>query len=485
VSSAPPVPYVPPISSAPPVPFGPPVSSAPPVPSAAPGSPAAPAESVAERGSYPVPEPAAYPVPEPAVHPVPAQPAPAASLASPPELASPPSSAPPAASPVSPPRPPSAPLPRAVPIPPGLRPTSVPSRPGPTPPFGSLSEPGPRPEPVDQRGDLPPETLPPEALPQRVPAEPDVPIVPEPEAEEPPAEAPELARIWSHLHREDVPPRPEGFDVTAVLAAVQQVPGVREAKLRTNPDGGHNLRLELFDGADAAHVSRKVTQLLQEQMGLSASPREVSPPDLPPVGGPPPGTGETGRGRRRTQSRAESAARGRARVEAAAPERETAAARTTQAAHVERSVPTPGPLIPRQRPGPRVLIDQVQVSTYGLDATVEVRLTAGPRRAVGLSSGPAVDSYLLRLTADAAVKAINQLLRAEMGASEPPGQVYLEQAAVVPLGSCDIALVVVYLACGGWVEQLAGSAMVAGDARQSVVRATLAAMNRRLEALLS
>jgi hypothetical protein len=352
--------------------------------------------------------------------------------------------------------------------------------PDPTPPSGSLSGPGPRPQPPDPRGELSAE-----ALPQRVPAEPDVPTVPEPEAEEPPAQAPELARIWSHLRREDVPPRPEGFDVNAVLQAVQQVPGVREAKLRTNPDGGHNLRLELADGADAAQVSRKVAQLLQEQMGLSASPREVSPADLPQAGGTPPVAQETGRGRRRTQSRAESVARGRAHVEAAPPERSTPAAMASPAAQVERAVPTPGPLIPRQRPGPRVLIDQVQVSTYGLDATVEVRLTAGPRRAVGLSSGPAVDSYLLRLTADAAVKAINQLLRAEMGASEPRGQCYLEQAAVVPFGSCDIALVVVYLACGGWVEQLAGSAMVAGDARQSVVRATLAAMNRRLEALLS
>jgi hypothetical protein len=43
----------------------------------------------------------------------------------------------------------------------------------------------------------------------------------------------------------------------------------------------------------------------------------------------------------------------------------------------------------------------------------------------------------------------------------------------------------VYLACGGWVEQLAGSALVADDSRQAVVRAALAAVNRRLEALLS
>jgi len=347
-----------------------------------------------------------------------------------------------------------------------------------------------QPEPTspDYGGEPPSETLP-----QRVPAEPDVPAVPEPAAEEPPAQAPELARIWSHLRREDVPPRPEGFDVSAVLEAVQQVPGVREAKLRTNPGGGHNLRLELHDGADAAQVSRKVAQLLQEQMGLSASPKEVPSTDPSPAGSTTP-TPTPGRGRRRAQNRAESAARGRAHVEAAAPERSHVVGApqpaaqpvgTSTAGQLEQTAPAPGPLMLRQRPGPRVLIDQVQVSTYGLDATVEVRLTAGPRRAVGLSSGPAVDSYLLRLAADAAVKAINQLLRAEMGANEPRGQCYLEHAAVVPLGSCDVAVVVVYLACGGWVEQLAGSAVVAGDAPQSVVRAAMSAVNRRLEALLS
>ncbi len=250
--------------------------------------------------------------------------------------------------------------------------------------------------------------------------------------------------------------------MNAVLDAVKQVPGVRDANVRSNLAGGHNLRLELADGADAAQVSRKVAQLLQEQMGLAASPREASPPTSPATP-----TRDGARERRRPvqcPSQPESA-RGRA--------------------HVEASAATPGRLLTSRQPGPRVLIDQVQVSTYGLDATVEVRLTAGPRRASGLSSGPSIDGYLLRLAGDAAVKAINQLLRAEVGVSEPRGQCYLEHAAVTPAGSCDIAVVVVYLACGGWVEQLAGAAVVADDARQAVVRAVLDAMNRRLEALLS
>ena len=56
---------------------------------------------------------------------------------------------------------------------------------------------------------------------------------------------------------------------------------------------------------------------------------------------------------------------------------------------------------------------------------------------------------------------------------------------MVPFGTTEVAVVVVQLVCEGWVEQLAGCAVVAGDPRQAVVRATLGAVNRRLEALLT
>jgi hypothetical protein len=138
------------------------------------------------------------------------------------------------------------------------------------------------------------------------------------------------------------------------------------------------------------------------------------------------------------------------------------------------------------RPGayPRVVIDQVQVSTLGLDATVEVRLTGNGVPAYGVASGPAVDGYVLRLAAVAATNAIDQLLSSAEG-GERHGRSFVEHAAVVPFGSCEVAVVVVLLVYGGTVEQLSGSALVSGDPRQAVVRATLAAINRRLDAMLS
>src|SRR6266487_4041306 len=92
-------------------------------------------------------------------------------------------------------------------------------------------------------------------------------------------------------------------------------------------------------------------------------------------------------------------------------------------------------------------------------------------------SGPAFDGYVLRLAAVAASNAIDQVLAGS-------ARCFIENATVVPLGSCEVAVVVLLLAHGGWVEELSGSAVVNGDQRQAIVRATLAAVNRRLEALL-
>ncbi|WP_431727836.1 hypothetical protein [Verrucosispora sp. TAA-831] len=367
-------------------------------------------------------------------------------------------------------------------------------------------------------------------LPQRVPAEPDVPVVPEPPAVDPPAETPELARIATHLRRDDEPAplreRPEGFDVNAILDAVRGVEGVRDAALRRTPAGAHSLRLDLSDGADPAEVSRHVARLLQERMGLAAAPSGAPAPPTAPVRRRSTEPRDGGESRPSAEPRRPVIRPAGARTEA--PPARPATARTeTPPARVEpeparRRRPTPAP--PRGRavveepgptgspatlgasysggqltttesapsrpldtggvPGPRVVLDHVQVSTFGLDATVEVRLLAGDQSAAGYATGPAVDGYVLRLCAVAAAAAIDELLRSADPTAER-GRCFVEHAAVVPFGNCEVATVVVLLVCDGWVEQLAGSALVAGDPRQAVVRASLAAVNRRLEALLA
>jgi hypothetical protein len=403
-------------------------------------------------------------------------------------------------------------------------------------------------------------------LPQRVPAEPDVPSVSgvpdvpavEPESGGEPAATPELTRIATYLRDEDeevATTRPDGFNIPAVLAAVRLVPGVRDAQVRTNPSGAHTLRLELADDADPGNVSRMVTRLLNERMGLAAEPNDALLGPAVPTAAPP--------GRRHTATVPEAPAPELgppARFDpvpaspapastrpapapvpappASAPARPAAAAtsapapapqaRATQPRPAELRAVQPVPAepepadgrtaevrtiegraagvrgaagraaaratdqgrdsVPAHRPlpggsgAPRVVLEQVEVSTHSADALVEVRLSTDCGVAVGVANGPAFDGYVLRLAAAAAGNAIDDLLVDSAGARR--ARCFIEHATVVPLGSCEVAVVVLLLAHGGWIEQLSGSAVVNGDQRQAVVRATLAAVNRRLEALL-
>ncbi|WP_199515230.1 Daple [Nucisporomicrobium flavum] len=373
------------------------------------------------------------------------------------------------------------------------------------------------------------------ALPQRVPAQPDVPTVPEPPSVEPSAETPALARIATHLRREDAlapQERQDGFDVNAILEAVREVEGVRDAALRTTPAGAHSLRLDLAEGADPAEVSRQVARLLQDRMGLDAAmqgatplapTRTPAPEEAPPAPAPrsaPPAQATT----RALPTRTSSAAQASAPPVAPAPfvpSQPNPAGRAAPPSPVAPPAPaappsaaprspaaTPGPaampspvsaqrmptgidpapprplLEPGDRPGPRVMIENVQVNTFGSEATVRVQLTVGGQAAAGEATGPAVDGYLLRLCAMATATAVDDLLT-HSDHADGPAKCFVEHAAAVPFGSIQVAVVVVLLATDGWVEQLAGSAVVTGDDRHAMVRATLAAVNRRLEALLS
>lgn len=383
---------------------------------------------------------------------------------------------------------------------------------GPTGEFTSVAPPQPRTEPA--------------GLPQRVPAEPDVPEMPESESGNRERwTAPELAWIADQLKRADVPQEPaEGLDVDAVLDAVREVPGVRSASVRPNPNGVHTLRLDLADDADPGQVSRLVARLLEDRMGLSAAPNEATDdlpasqappwsapattaeatpgPAAPPDATPAPATAQAAdaaptsgmppaaeAGPTSGTSRAPEAAPGSpgepatgaaAKAEPAAHLRPPAAPSEDEPEVVSR------PLVPPQ-PGLRVVIDQVRVDTVGLDAVVEVELSAGERRARGRATGAAVDTYVARLAAVAAADAIDQLLRAAAGDPVPDSassRCFVEHTGVVPFGTTEVAVVVLLLACGGWVERLTGAALAEGDPRQAMVRATLGAVNRRLEALL-
>ncbi|MEV6634095.1 Daple [Actinoplanes sp. NPDC051470] len=338
------------------------------------------------------------------------------------------------------------------------------------------------------------------ALPQRVPAKPDVPnvpTVPEPALVEPSAETPELARIANRLRRDDLldpDERQEGFDVQDILAAVREVAGVRDAMVRTTPAGANSLRLDLAEGADPAEVSRLVARLLQDRMGLDAAPQGGSdqptgplPPHPAPIASASVPTTPMPAAFVPSQPGPADPIAGSAPAPAGDLRRMPTMPQppTLDEPGAETEPGPPGPLDIGHEPVPRVMIDNVQVTTFGTEASVEVRLIMGGRAAKGIATGPAVDGYLLRLCATATTEAINDLLVAADRRPEGPARCFVEHAGAVPFGSNQVAVVVLLMSCGGWVEQLAGSAMVGNDGRHAMVRATLAATNRRLEALLS
>jgi hypothetical protein len=438
----------------------------------------------------------------------------------------------------------------ASPTSPSAAPAAAEPAPDPNPGYGAQLADYLAQGPVTGGGAPPPAAAPAESvgLPQRVPSEPDVPEVPGtgPGSRER-WTARELAWIADRLRHDEVPQEPvERLDVDAIVEAVRGVPGVLSASVKANPNGVHRLRLDLADDADPGHVSRVVARMLEERMGLSAASQHVPPrpaaprpaapppaaprpaaprpaaprPAAPPPAAPPPGV------RPASAPPVPDAPRGRALLAPpgpptaappSGPERAPAQpSRTGPAAPEPAASPVPaGPAraagppekgppeqapkpLPTQSSGPRVVIDHVRVSSVGLDATVEVLLTSGGQQSRGEATGPAVDSYVVRLAAVATANAIDELLHnvaapvpqsPEVAAdtTESGGsRCFVEHTGVVQFGETEVAVVVVLLlVCGGWVEQLTGSALVAGDPRQAMVRATLGAVNRRLEALLA
>jgi hypothetical protein len=285
----------------------------------------------------------------------------------------------------------------------------------------------------------------------RLPDGPDLPLFDEDPAEaspDPATQRQELNRIADFLRDDDDPaaaqPRPDGIDLEAVLGAVRRVPEVRDAQLRWNGSAGHTLRIEFADGVDESEVTRSVVRLLRTKLGLGAQPSVEEPTLDSPFGG------RVSLGTR-------------------------AASRVSPQVVAGRPLPRPSGM-----DGPRLVMDNVTVTRLGAEATVEVRLR-GPSAgatAVGEGRGPGVDAYLSRIAATAAAHAVDKAMANR-------AKVFVEHVSVVPFGVVEVAVVVVLLSFDGVTEQLSGSAIVGDDAQQAVVRATLAALNRRLESLLA
>ena len=112
-----------------------------------------------------------------------------------------------------------------------------------------------------------------------------------------------------------------------------------------------------------------------------------------------------------------------------------------------------------------------------LGVTVSVGLRSGDRSFDGEAEGAATTSALLRSIATATLRAVEQVVG---GAA----RFDVEHVEIARTGEEQTALVVVSMVTARGNQRLSGASVVRDDTRQAVIRAVLAAVNRRLGPLM-
>lgn len=238
--------------------------------------------------------------------------------------------------------------------------------------------------------------------------------------------------------------------VTALLG----VEGVAEAAVERGEDDDDlgSLRLQLMPGADEVAVAGAVNDLLRARFGLavdtdrvrvleeSANSTELDEldhrdePDVPSAGAP------------------------------GAPTPLTA----VRAPHL--------PQVHMARPG-RLTIRRVQMMTAGLGVVATVQLGLEGAVYEGTAEGAATVTSVHRSVAIATLHAVESVV-------DGRARFEVEHLEVAISGLDRTALVVITMLTGRASERLSGASVVREDIRQAVVRAVLAAVNRRLEPML-
>lgn len=128
----------------------------------------------------------------------------------------------------------------------------------------------------------------------------------------------------------------------------------------------------------------------------------------------------------------------------------------------------------RKAPGPaRARIHMVNSEVMGVRALSTVVLEVEGEKYSGVAEGPASATTRLRLVAQATLNAVEQYAQGGFGFA-------LEDVAIVALGREKVAVSCVVLVTPLGEHALSGSALARGSDNDSIVRATLDAINRRL-----
>jgi hypothetical protein len=219
-------------------------------------------------------------------------------------------------------------------------------------------------------------------------------------------------------------------DFREIVAALRDVPGVADADVEPDADGGMGLlRLGLQAGVDEVAVATTVGRLLRERFGLGVDAERVQIVEDAEIRPP--------------------------------------------ASTIETEVD-----VPHQRVAGRPAISRMHLVSSGLDVTATVTLTSDSRTAAGESRGSASQSGVQRAVATATLRAVEEL-------SGDIARFELDHLEVSHLGADRMVIVALTMLSARGTERLTGAAAVREDVRQAVIRATLDALNRRLETLLA
>jgi hypothetical protein len=121
----------------------------------------------------------------------------------------------------------------------------------------------------------------------------------------------------------------------------------------------------------------------------------------------------------------------------------------------------------------RPRICSINASVSGVQASASVTLEIDGKDFVGTASGAASQTGRSRLVALAALDAVSQYTEATISFA-------LEDVAIVQLGREKVAVSCIALVSGFGEQHFSGSALVRQNDNDSIVRATLDAINRRM-----
>lgn len=245
-------------------------------------------------------------------------------------------------------------------------------------------------------------------------------------------------------------------DYRDVVAALREVPGVAEADVQPDGEGGLGvLRLGLDPGVDEVEVATRVGRLLRERFNLGIDAERVEiieDADL---------------------------ASDLFVAEDADLAADTVVAEDADLGadtFVAEREPSIVKLVPAQLARPT--IHRMHLVSSGLEVTATVSLASGNRVLAGEARGAASPSGVQRAVAQATLRAVEELLDGAV-------RFELDHLDVSAVGSDRTVVVSVTMVSERGAERLTGAAAVREDVRQAVIRGTLDALNRRLEALLT